>query len=500
MEENSGNIKIKHKPQYIFCMVFFIFLTYGFISCINEADNDFYWMAATGNYMLDNLKIPSTTFWNLKEYPTIIQQPLCCLVNAVFYRMGGNIPCMIFSALSLVFTLFWIAYFIKKYVEQDNINGLMLTLSLVIFPLSLQASTRSHMLTISAIIILMCHMERFRRSERKTADYVSFFIHAFLIGLFINIWQSSFTVFFCLLLGTYLVPFSLIKKGWFKPYLKKLLYNWPYAAAILVLLAAGCILPGGIQRELYLLKSSEGVKLTKSFIGELVPLKLYPFGAFAVAIIAYLTCWFIKRRNEIEKNGHIFWLSIGLGFGATLCCRNFWFWMIPVIYMLPISLKNIKDDCADRKSNKALYIAVTGLAVIYLGVFTYLHIDKMQDSEIKMQKSFVEYLDSKDKDSMILFTDFNMGGYYELSGYKTYIDARPELYTININKNEEILSEYININESYEKSDLEEFVDKYSFTDLVVPKNIGLYTYLENRDNEYNKVRETEQYALFEKK
>ena len=96
----------------------------------------------------------------------------------------------------------------------------------------------------------------------------------------------------------------------------------------------------------------------------------------------------------------------------------------------------------------------------------------------------------------MLYTDFNTGAYFEFRGYKTYIDARPELYQKRINGKEDVYTEYINmLNQAI---DTEDFLKKYNFTHLVVERPSILDTYL-YYSNKYKLVIEDDTCRLYER-
>ena len=108
----------------------------------------------------------------------------------------------------------------------------------------------------------------------------------------------------------------------------------------------------------------------------------------------------------------------------------------------------------------------------------------------------VEYLDSLDKDNIILYTEFNNGAYFELAGYKVYIDARPELFMKKINNKEDIYTEYIDVVNG--KTDVREFISKYNFTHLVT-NNLSITGIYLKYSDDYRLIVENELYSLYEK-
>ena len=99
-------------------------------------------------------------------------------------------------------------------------------------------------------------------------------------------------------------------------------------------------------------------------------------------------------------------------------------------------------------------------------------------------------IENYNKDEVVLFTDYDYGGYTEFMGLKTYIDPRAELFHDKLNKKENILREALlldNASDSY----YEKFIEKYNFTHLII--NIYLDDFVEYMNNNENYVLEFEQ-------
>ena len=94
-------------------------------------------------------------------------------------------------------------------------------------------------------------------------------------------------------------------------------------------------------------------------------------------------------------------------------------------------------------------------------------------------KDAAEYLASvTDPDNERVYTSFDNGGMFEWYGFKVYTDARPELFTEEINKKESIDSEIYNV--EYGVVDYRDFIEKYNFTYIVVNEDMPFAYYLEN--------------------
>ena len=113
-------------------------------------------------------------------------------------------------------------------------------------------------------------------------------------------------------------------------------------------------------------------------------------------------------------------------------------------------------------------------------------------------KDAMDWLDENgvSKDAKI-FNHFNSGGYIEWHGYKTFIDARPELFEPSITGvDEHYYREYVDT--STGDGSYSDMLDKYSFDFLVVNDDTSLYNDLLS-DKGYVDVCDGSGYALFKR-
>ena len=104
---------------------------------------------------------------------------------------------------------------------------------------------------------------------------------------------------------------------------------------------------------------------------------------------------------------------------------------------------------------------------------------------------------NESKEDIRLFTTFNNGAYYELRGYKIFVEARPELYFESFNGKQDLMNDYTSyMSEYHTNKEYQEFLDKYNFDYLCFAEKTGFRTFLEDH-KEYDLVLETEEYTLW---
>ena len=78
-----------------------------------------------------------------------------------------------------------------------------------------------------------------------------------------------------------------------------------------------------------------------------------------------------------------------------------------------------------------------------------------------------------------IYTTFNAGGFVEWSGYKCYMDARPELYFKSLNGTMDAFKDYISMKTERNPQKIEQFIKDYAFEWMIVDDKEVLSTYLD---------------------
>jgi hypothetical protein len=102
------------------------------------------------------------------------------------------------------------------------------------------------------------------------------------------------------------------------------------------------------------------------------------------------------------------------------------------------------------------------------------------------------------KEDVTLYTTFNTGALMEFYGYKTFLDARPELYDTEIAGENAILQEWYNV-EYAKVADVPAFIEKYGFNYFEVTSGSVMDIYLKYADG-YTLLSESDGgYRLYQK-
>ena len=162
------------------------------------------------------------------------------------------------------------------------------------------------------------------------------------------------------------------------------------------------------------------------------------------------------------------------------------------MYSVAYMFRNINFKINVRESIKKYLRALYNGLVISSCIFGILTIaiviyNSYYNYEFKTGRLGISYeeitkyvLDNYNKDDVILYVDFNEGGYTEFMGLRSYIDGRAELFVKKFNGKSDIFEEYVGVRKG--TFDCASFVDKYKFTHLMVYNDSVLDEYLNDSD------------------
>ena len=69
-------------------------------------------------------------------------------------------------------------------------------------------------------------------------------------------------------------------------------------------------------------------------------------------------------------------------------------------------------------------------------------LDYKQEDNLYSPVKAIAYLEKHEDKDVKVFTEFNNGAYFEWSGYRCFVDPRPELYFKKLNHKEDVFKEY----------------------------------------------------------
>ena len=108
-------------------------------------------------------------------------------------------------------------------------------------------------------------------------------------------------------------------------------------------------------------------------------------------------------------------------------------------------------------------------------------------------------LDNLDIENIRLYNEYNYGSYLLYRGIPVFIDSRADLYAPEFNEGKDIFGDYINLS-GVNNDNVEETLDKYDITHMIMYKNAKLRTFIKQDEEKYNLLYEDDYFCIYERK
>ena len=108
-------------------------------------------------------------------------------------------------------------------------------------------------------------------------------------------------------------------------------------------------------------------------------------------------------------------------------------------------------------------------------------------------------LQNLDIENMRLYNEYNYGSYLLYRGIPVFIDSRADLYAPEFNEGKDIFSDYLSLS-GVNNDKIEETLDKYGITHMIMYKNAKLRTFIKQDEEKYNLLYEDDYFCVYERK
>lgn len=460
--------KINITKTLYFYIIAFLGILIIFCAVNLNPNNDMWWMISTGRYIVKNREIPKINPFTIHNgYEIIVQQWLTAIFNYEIYIHFGNIGFITTAILMTVLSLFLCYRYIS--IFTNDINTKMLLISVAVFIFAAFAATRPTIFTIPVVLLELTNLEKWNGDKKKIRYLLPLiFLSVFEINIHAALWPLLL-----ILTLPYIVPGYALN---FKYFVAELLNRkWLIVVDIFMFLC-GFLNPNGVNAMLYLVKSYKKTALMNSILELQKPTILGVGGILLIVQIVFLVLY-LREYGANSDFSKVF-LAAGTIFMSCTAVRNAWMAGIGCLplfaSMLPKMIRFRKEHIYELWKAIIINAVLLGCIAVILPEIAGL----IKNKEIPA-KDAAEYLASvTDPDNERVYTSFDNGGMFEWYGFKVYTDARPELFTEEINKKESIDSEIYNV--EYGVVNYRDFIDKYDFTYIVVNDDTPFAYYLEN--------------------
>ena len=476
-------LKSYSPPKIIGILLLLIPIIFSLAKNIN-LNNDTYFIIKSGNYILKHGILYIEPFTMHHNFSFVMQQWLSAIIFAVIYKTGGNLGISIFIT-SLFTVIIYLFYKLCSCVSDNKYYlSLFLTLLFSLIMLPIFITSRPQVISFVIYLLYFNLLERYVKAN-KTKYLIPLPI---LSLLEINLHGSLFFILPCFILP-YIVE-GILKE--FSCFTKDKYKVGPLLITFILVLLTGFINPYGTDMLTYTYKALNNPYL-KYFVTEVKPPSIKETSGLIVylTIFAILICYYFSKR-KIKIRYFLLYLGTTI---LTICSiRNY-------CYLLIAGLFPLADYYKDRaRSYKKVNLTKIDKLMVIIIICFYLiiicNIVVIKPDEHPLEK-VVNYLDSHTTKDVLLYNDFNEGSYLEFNGYKTYIDPRPEIFLKSINRQEDILKEYYNLQTGNLK--IKDFLAKYKFTYLVLSDSDVMF-YKEEELIDYKLVYSEKNYKIYIRK
>lgn len=461
------------KKNYLFCLLG-IPLIYILIN-LKAIDNDTWWLLNNGKYILHHGIFYIDPFSIHEGLHVVLQQWLFSLIIWIIYSWG-EIPLIIFMFIMAV--IFEIIYYKLCYTVSKN-KTLSIFLTLVFMMLFKEFFTlRPQIFTYLSLIIDLLLLEKYALSDNKKYLYALPFISLIMINMHASMWIMQF-----LFIGTFIVNAMVNQDERKDKYRLK-----PLIIVAIIMFMVGFINPYGYKSVLYLLFSYGGSSSNLFILEMLKPTFATPFLKciiITIVLFMYLICFIKEYKIDIRH----FFLLVGLFVFAFMYYKSMIYYCLVFPYIFAYGFRDVTFNIKEI-SKKWLKLLISFskcilmISIIIAVAFFFRSTVKKYDYHNDYEETFDYIIDNYDKDEVVLYANYNNGGYAEFRGIKPYIDARAEVYMKKFNKKADILEESFSLNEEY----LEKFIDKYHFTHFLIDDDDYLFKNYLSKSEEYELV------------
>lgn len=441
-------------------------LTYTFF------DNDGWFILNNGRYILEH-GIPMTNpFTWLEGLDIIIQQWLWSVITFSFFNAMGPWGIMLLCMGTYILVLFLFTKICKLYnipYSRSVLFGAGILLCLFQF-----LNIRPTFVTVALLLWQVYILEKYKKDGKLLQLLWLPIISLLEINLHAAIW-----IFHFVFLLPYLVPEI---KNRFVKFEVCRIHRLPILLISIPMFLAGLINPYGMKAVMYLFYSY-GKELKAAEIMELQAPALNNYIGLLIVLLITITVSWISRNKDLKLQSSFFYILCGTTILSFAHVRNTVYFVVGfllfAVHMLPLIKFNLY-----KLNNKSSFVLT--IAVFLMIIFSFspmnciiLKNPQMEDDTFRPVKAINYLKEHHVPTDAHIYTTFNAGGFVEWSGYKCYMDARPELYFKSLNGTMDAFKDYISMKTERNPQKIEQFIKDYAFEWMIVDDKEVLSTYLD---------------------
>lgn len=454
--------KIFKMTNLKYLIVFLVPLVFVMIMT-NQLDSDSWYVLAEGKEISEN-GIYYTDQLSMHEglNVTVQNYGFAVIFYWIFSIFGASGIYIIMLILNML--VCFLLYKICMTISNKNVNlSLIIALATDVVLALLFVVTRAQMVSYVLFLGLIYVLELYTKTDKKKYLWWLPVLSLLQVNLHASLWPMLIVVTLIYIIDGINAPRLHLQGYKIKPII----------IMGVLMLVAGLINPYGIKM-MFLMLSSYGDSRFMELVSELHPFDLRNlsnvllYGAIVVTIVLQI---FGNKRGVKMRYILMSFGFLALGLNSVKGMSQY----ILVMFLPLVAMYSNVDlsRVIEAKKIRNVFLLWTGIIATccFFAVFVLAmsRIKNYPDDEAlilavdSMDASLEEGVDKK---SLKVYSGYNYGGYAELRGYRTYLDARGEVFLKANNGKEDILYEWIDFSNG--KIDKKEFLDKYGFDYLLV--------------------------------
>lgn len=272
---------------------------------------------------------------------------------------------------------------------------------------------------------------------------------------------------------------------------------------MIICIFTGLVTPLGATPYTYLVKTMQGN--TTQNISEHLPLTLVQNLDFMCVLMVFLVI-LIFTDTKI-KLSDLFMLGglLILSFYTRRQVSMFVLICSLILNKLICAMFNKYNPEGCKNAIKAICrpLGMVSTIAIVLIICINMYKPKIEDKYINEASYPVDaatyILENLDIEKIRLYNEYNYGSYLLYRGIPVFIDSRADLYAPEFNEGKDIFSDYLSLS-SVSDDNIEETLDEYNITHLIMYKKAKLRTVIKQDEERYNLLYEDDHFCIYERK
>lgn len=272
---------------------------------------------------------------------------------------------------------------------------------------------------------------------------------------------------------------------------------------MIICLFTGLLTPLGATPYTYLIKTMQGN--TTQNISEHLPLTLVNNVNFMVVLIMFIAI--LMFTDTKIRLSDLFMLG-GLVFLTFYSRRQESMFVLMcsfVLNRLVCSMFNKYDPKGCEKMQgwatriPGMIITICLVLIISVNVYKPKIDDKFIDESSYPVMASDYILNNLDIENIRLYNEYNYGSYLLFRGIPVFIDSRADLYSPEFNEGVDVFTDFLNL-AGVNIDNIEETLDKYEITHLIMHKKAKLRTFIKQDEEKYEQIYEDDYFCIYERK